>query len=265
MGSGYLCDNCGTTHRVWSNVRRRLFLVAGAALFISGAAILTIGLVSYFNDDESQASGPAAAQSVADLTPLSIDDVENLPVAIPYYNPAIAEAEAGQEREVTEPLRLVIDAIDVNGPVITMGLEEGGIPEVPLNGQDIAWYDFSSKPGGGSNAVFAAHINWGGAAGVFANLIDLNPGDTISLISDDGREYTYEVFANFPVDPFDAESLKVMAPTPTDTVTLITCGGSWLPDASERFGGNYSDRTIVQARLMQPNLMAPAPSAISNG
>ncbi len=31
------------------------------------------------------------------------------------------------------------------------------------------------------------------------NLKELKPGDTISLISEDGREYTYAVFANFPV------------------------------------------------------------------
>lgn len=257
MGSG--------SHFSWSSLRRRLLLTTGAALFIAGAAILSVGLIGYLNDSES--AGPEAEEplSIADLTPLSIDDVENLPVAIPYYNPQITEAEPERVREVTEPFRLVIEGIDVNAPVITMGLEDGGIPEVPLNGQDIAWYNFSSMPGGGSNAVFAAHVTWGGAPGVFANLNDLQPGDTISLISDDGREYTYEVFANFPVDPFDPESLNVMAPTATDTVTLITCGGSWLPDPSERFGGNYSNRTIVQARLMQPALMAPVPNAISNG
>ena len=257
MGSG--------SHFSWSSLRRRLLLTAGAALFIAGAAILSVGLIGYLNDSESAGPEAEGPQSIADLTPLSIDDVEHLPVAIPYYNPLITEDEPAPVREVTTPLRMIIDAIDVNGPVITLGLD-GSIPEVPLNGQDIAWYDaFSSMPGGGSNAVFAAHVNWGGAPGVFANLKDLKPGDTISLISQDGREYTYEVFANFPVDPFDTESLKVMDPTPTDIVTLITCGGSWLPDPSERFGGNYSNRTIVQARLMQPALMAPVPSAISSG
>ncbi len=258
MGSG--------SHFSWSSLRRSLLLTAGAALFIAGAAILSVGLIGYLNDSESAGPEAEGPQSIADLTPLSIDDVENLPVAIPYYNPQITEAEPERVREVTEPFRLVIEGIDVNGPVITLGLD-GSIPEVPLNGQDIAWYDaFSSMPGGGSNAVFAAHINWEGAPGVFGNIKDLKPGDTISLISQDGREYTYEVFANFPVDPFDEESLKVMASTePRDIVTLITCGGSWLPDPSERFGGNYSDRTIVQAELVEASVAVPVPSVISNG
>jgi LPXTG-site transpeptidase (sortase) family protein len=138
-----------------------------------------------------------------------------------------------------------------------------GIPYVPLNGQDVAWYNFSTKPGAGSNAVFAGHINWERAPGVFSELVDVQPGDTVRLLSDDGREYTYEVFANFAVDPLDPASLKVMDPTSEDTVTLITCGGSWIPDASERFGGNYTDRTIVQARLTESVLAEPA--AFSDG
>jgi LPXTG-site transpeptidase (sortase) family protein len=233
--------------------------------FIAGAAMFGIGLVGYLNGNPSPAAESEEAQPGAETTILSIDDVDNLPVAIPYYNPEITVAEPELEREVTEPLRMIIESIDVNAPVVTMGLEDGGIPEVPLNGQDVAWYDFSSMPGAGSNAVFAGHVNWAGAPGVGARWEELEVGDTIQLISEDGREYTYEVFTNFPVDPFDPESLKVMSPTDTDTVTLITCGGSWLPDPSERFGGNYSDRTIVQAKLIQPTLMAPIPSAISNG
>ena len=99
--------------------------------------------------------------------------------------------------------------------------------------------------------------------GVFGDLEELEPGDTVHLISDEGREYTYEVFANFAVDPDDPASLKVMAPTPTDTITLITCGGTWIPDPSARFGGDYTTRTIVKAKLVDSNLAVP--SQISGG
>ncbi len=74
------------------------------------------------------------------------------------------------------------------------------------------------------------------------------------------------MFANFAVDPFNPDSLKVMSPTDEDIVTLITCGGSWVPDPAERFGGNYTDRTIVQAKLVQSSVTAPAvPAEISQG
>ncbi len=242
-----------------SRLRRGLFLGLGAALLAAGATLLGIGLIGYFDDDAPEASSDADV-----LT--NIDDVENLPVAVPYYNPQ-ATAPEPEPTAVTVPLRLMIDSLGVDAPVGVYELDENGVPEVPVAddaGEVVAWYDFSSKPGAGSNAVFAGHINWNRAPAVFADLGDLQAGDVVRLVSDDGREYTYEVFANFAVDPYDTESLKVMAPTETDTVTLITCGGTWIPDPSEQFGGDYTTRTIVQAKLVGPSVTAPVPAAISD-
>jgi LPXTG-site transpeptidase (sortase) family protein len=227
-----------------------------------GATLLGIGLIGYFDDDAAPA--PEASSVTDALT--SIDDVENLPVAISYYNPQ-RTTPTPEPPAVTVPLRLVIDSLGVDAPVGVYELDGNGVPEVPLAddaAEVVAWYDFSSKPGAGSNAVFAGHVTWNRAPAVFGNLDDLQAGDVVRLVSDDGREYTYEVFANFAVDPYDTESLKVMAPTETDTVTLITCGGTWIPDPSEQFGGDYTTRTIVQAKLVQSSVSAPTPAAISD-
>jgi LPXTG-site transpeptidase (sortase) family protein len=233
-------------------LRRPFLLGVGAALFAVGAVILSIGLIGYFDQGE----GESATNVV--IEPSGEEDLRRLRALLRDPSPTVTEPEPTPE-PVIAPLRLVIDSLGVDAPVVEMGLDENGVPRVPYNGQDIAWYNFSSPPGAGSNAVFAGHINWGGAPGAFANLDNLQPGATVRLISEDGSEYTYEVFANFPVDPYDDDSLKVMDPTPTDTVTLITCGGSWIPDPSERFGGSYTNRTIVQARLMEPTLAVPVP------
>jgi LPXTG-site transpeptidase (sortase) family protein len=233
------------------HLRQRFLLALGAALFAAGAVILSIGLIDYFDQRE----GDSATNVVTE--PPSIENLEHMP-AVPYDPlPTVTEPEPTPE-PVAAPLRLVIERLGVDAPVVVMGLDDQGIPHVPLNGQDVAWYSFSSPPGAGCNAVFAGHINWGGAAGVFGDLDELQPGDTVRLISGDGRESAYEVFTNFAVDPYEDDSLKVMDPTPTDTVTLITCGGTWIPDASERFGGSYTNRIIVQARLMEPTLAVPA-------
>ena len=240
---------------------RWLTLGVGAVLLSAGATLVGVGIIDYFDDGTSSAP---EGSSVADA--LSIEDVPNLPVAIPYNNPQRTTL-APEAPAVTVPLRLMIDSLGVDAPVGVYTLDANGVPEVPLANDAtdvVAWYDFSSKPGAGSNAVFAGHINWNRAPAVFANLSELQAGDVVRLVSDDGREYTYEVFANFAVDPYDTESLKVMAPTETDTVTLITCGGTWIPDPSEQFGGDYSTRTIVQAELVQSSVTAPIPAAISD-
>ena len=245
----------------FSRLRRGLTLGVGAALLAAGATLLGIGLIGYFNDGVSTPETSSASDQA-----LSIDDVPNLPVAIPYYNPQRTAPEP-EAPAVTVPLRMMIDRLGVDAPVGVYKLDADGVPEVPVAedaAEVVAWYDFSSKPGAGSNAVFAGHITWDRAPAVFANLNDLQAGDVIRLVSDDGREYTYEVFANFDVDPYDTESLKVMAPTETDTITLITCGGTWIPDASQQFGGDYTTRTIVQAKLMQSSVSAPIPAAFSD-
>ncbi len=247
--------------KVLSRLRRGLIFGLGAALLAAGVTLLSIGLIGYFDDGVS--TPETSSDSDQSLT---IYDVPNLPVAIPYYNPQRTTPEPTPPA-VTVPLRLTIDRLGVDAPVDVYELDENGVPQVPVAddaAEVVAWYDFSSKPGAGSNAVFAGHITWNRAPAVFYDLDDLQEGDVVRLVSDDGREYTYEVFANFAVDPYDTESLKVMAPTETDTVTLITCGGTWVPDPSEQFGGDYTTRTIVQAKLMKSSVTAPVPAAISD-
>ncbi len=233
-----------------TRLRRRLILGLGVALFAAGATLLGIGLVDYFDDT---ASAPEASSAADALN--NIDDVENLPISIPYNNPRPTEP-TPEPTVVAVPLRLVIDRLGVDAPVDVYTLDENRVPEVPVAddaGEVVAWYDFTGKPGAGSNAVFAGHITWNRAPAVFYNLDDLQVGDVVRLVSDDGSEYTYEVVANFPVDP---KNVGVMAATETDMVTLITCGGTWIPDPSEQFGGDYTTRTIVQAELVQSSVTA---------
>ena len=240
---------------------------------VAGAAILTIGLSSYSSDDElvlGPVPGltPTEQETAAPPIPLppgNIRNIDNLPIAIPYYNPFATV-------RVRAPFHLVIESLGIYAPIVELGMDGDGVPQVPINGQDVAWYDFSAKPGEGSNTVLAGHINWARSPAVFFDLGDLQPGEVLRLIRDEvdegegdgGDELVYEVIDNFSVDPTDPESLKVMAPTEEDTITLITCGGTWILDPSEELGGSYDERTIIQARLVRSSLEVLATSAISD-
>ncbi len=221
-------------------------------LLVAGAVILGIGVFGLFNGGQSTAQEPADQG-------ISIQEVDNPPVGNPDNTPS---APAIAPPQVSALQQMVIESIGVDAPVKEMGVDGQGVPEVPRNGQDVAWYNFSSAPGAGSNAVFGGHVTWKGRA-VFADVDSVQVGDTIRLIFDGGREYVYEVFANFFLDPTDPDSVAVMYPTPTDTVTIITCGGTFIPDASNPFGGDYTSRTIVQAKLLQSSVGVPVPAASS--
>jgi sortase (surface protein transpeptidase) len=95
---------------------------------------------------------------------------------------------------------------------------------------------------------------------VFYRLNQLEEGDTVKLVGDDGTELVYGLTRDpFLVDPFDPESLRVMAGTDEDVITLITCGGTWLPDPSDRVaGGDYSNRLVVRAALQEVHEAAVA-------
>ena len=217
--------------------RWHLWLGLGVSLLVAGAVFLGIGLFSELRGGDSDAGpSPRTFRGVSTHLP-GVDGPGHV-----FFGRSVSL----RPRVVSH--QMIIESLGVNAPVVEMGMDDENVPYVPLNAEDVAWYDFSPRPGDGGNTVFAAHINWGSTPGVFADLDDLQPGEIIRLISEDGVEYTYEVFDNFSVDPTDSDSLKVLAPTPTDTITLVSCAGTWVPDPDdERLGGSYTDRIIVKA------------------
>jgi sortase (surface protein transpeptidase) len=157
--------------------------------------------------------------------------------------------------------RMIIEKISVDAPVIALGLDGNQVPEVPSGPDEVAWYDWSSKPGWGSNAVFSGHVDWTiygqPVVGVFYYLHDIGLDDEIKIVLDDGTEYRYVVTGNQAMSDDDPDTLKVMGATPNDVITLITCGGTWVRDWTNPLGGYYTMRQIVRAELIQEE---PLPS-----
>lgn len=227
---------------------RKLFLVClGAAAIISGLALTSVGLYRLF--DSGEAASPPSLSSRHRTDPGSIYDRHVGATSTPTITPGPVLAAAPLPPLLRESAyRIVIDRIGVNAGVFTYGVDANRVPEVPLNGSDVAWYDFSAHPGTGSNAVFAGHVTWGGAA-VFYNLDSLQPGDSITLYGDDGTKLAYVVSESFLVDPDDPNALSVMAGTNNDMITLITCGGSFYYTGDPVFNGDYTHRRIIRANL----------------
>jgi LPXTG-site transpeptidase (sortase) family protein len=152
---------------------------------------------------------------------------------------------------------LAIPKFDVDAPVVVRSVDSVGAMQTPDGPTDVAWYDFSAKPGFGSNAVFAAHVdyhNYGPA--VFWHLKDLEFGDVIEVRLDDGAVYAYEVVSveQLPVEDIDID--KIVGRTPREVITLITCGGDWN-------GHEYTSRVVVRAERSYE--AAPASPAVDAG
>lgn len=212
---------------------KHIYLALGGVCILLGAVLLGIAAYGILRDDSVQ-------QWV-------------------YVRPAWPSASPGVPGEgqdpgalAGEPYRLVIEKLGVDAPVAPFGLDENAIPLVPFEAGLVAWYNFSSYPGSGDNAVFAGHKTWRGEA-VFFRLEELSSGDEIILRGEDGAELVYRVSQMAVVDSSDRSATEWMQATGTDTITLITCGG-------ERFytdtlaGADYTHRVLVRADLVRGNV-----------
>ncbi|MEX1194417.1 MAG: class F sortase [Dehalococcoidia bacterium] len=225
-------------------LRRSLLLTLSALILAAGFALVALFAVGSLSGSSSDAEPPSVYRFVAEP-----EHVFDQPVVTPRPSPSPTPAPPPTEPPLGDaPFRLVIPDIGVDAPVNAYGLDAQNVPQVPLNGQEVAWYNWSARPGMGSNAVFAGHVTWSGV-GVFYNLDDLEAGDKIVLRADDGTQLDYTVESNVLVDPHDPNALSVMSPTDADSITVITCGGTFFSTGDAIFGGDYTNRRVVRARL----------------
>ena len=222
---------------VGSGIRPRLLMAFSIVVLAAAAVLMTVGIRGIVGSASSgQIELPYRGDVEAVLNRARLSSVAPLPTAPPSTAPIS---------------RMVLEAIGVDAPVVVRGLEADGVPQEPGKPDVVAWYDFSSRPGGGSNAVFAGHVDWtyNGRPGpaVFWGLKDLKPGDAVRIFLEDGTQYNYSVTANFAIPYDDPKAVEVMGPTANDVITLITCGGTWVRDPSLPLGGYYTHRIIVRA------------------
>ncbi|MEX1253652.1 MAG: class F sortase [Dehalococcoidia bacterium] len=123
--------------------------------------------------------------------------------------------------------RLVIPKIGVDASVIVLGLDNQGVMVSPTEPHNVAWYDFTARPGTGSNAVFSGHALWdtgsGAAPAVFSRLNELVRGDIIAVHLSDGSVLEYGVTTAQLVSPVEANVNEIVGPTAHEQTTLLTC------------------------------------------
>lgn len=148
----------------------------------------------------------------------------------------------------SKPKSIKISAINVDAPIINLGLNQDGTLQVPDVYSDVGWYANSPTPGELGPSVMVGHLDSAKAAAVFYKLKDLKQNDKIEVTREDGSTATFNVDAlqtfaqdNFPTD-------KVYGPIGYAGLRLITCSGTY-----NKAEGHYSDNLVVYASLVKPN------------
>ena len=141
------------------------------------------------------------------------------------------------------PATLAIPKLGVEADVAPVNYDKDGLMDVPPDPDMVAWFEYGPGMGVPGNAVFAAHVDWGGRPRVFARLTALEPGDAVLIQDAQGRGYQYIVQSSHVYDAEGAPVEEIFAQTADPVITLITCGGRYQAATRE-----YLDRIVVVAK-----------------
>jgi len=141
------------------------------------------------------------------------------------------------------PVRLAVPARGVDAAVDPVGVEEDGQMALPADVDRVGWYRFGPAPGDDGSAVLAGHVDdREQGLGAMAPLRDAAAGDEVLLTDAAGTGTRWRVVSREllqkQVLPLDLLFAREGPPR----LTLITCGGPFLPEF-----GSYRDNVVVVA------------------
>jgi LPXTG-site transpeptidase (sortase) family protein len=230
--------------------RNRLSIVlisVGTALIVAAVALMALIVTGVIGGTRE---GNSSLETV-----VGFGEVISTPTAGPTPTPT-GQFPPGDNAPIT---RLVIEKAKIDAPVVQKGLDSQGVMQAPDNAFDTAWYDFSARPGFDGNAVFAGHVDYVKVGpAVFWNIKDLEEGDIVEVQLADGVSYKYAVNSKRQYDADTAPVAQIVGPTPNQTVTLITCGGTFNTATHQ-----YDKRLVVRAERISETPQLPP--AASNG
>ena len=194
-------------------IRYWLILLFGSICFIYGCGA-------------SELSVPPTTTASVPVQPARAPAVPlDLPELDAAAEPRIAVTSVPQPTVLAgDPIRIVIDTIDLDQPLVPVGLDTERVPIVPKH--DIGWYFYSAPPGAGENVVLWGHVlRFRDAPEIpapFARLHELQPGATIALYNEAGQEFTYRVAEQLWVTP---DQVNFILPQGREQLTLVSCIG----------------------------------------
>ncbi|MEO3876002.1 class F sortase [Nonomuraea sp. B12E4] len=174
------------------------------------------------------------------------------PAAEPPSAVTSASASTGAARPLprSAPTRILIPSLNVDAPVVAMGLKaDGSAGEPPLSKPYlVSWFADGASPGEIGPAAFYGHVDSrrSGPA-VFYRVARLQPGALVQVPRQDGRTATFRIYTveRYPKSAFPTD--HVYADTDRPEIRLITCGGSF-----DRTAGSYRDNIVAFGALAEP-------------
>lgn len=164
--------------------------------------------------------------------------------ATPAVTVPVAAATPTPARQSVPPVRVVAASIDVDVPVVPVGVEPGGFMELPADPAVAGWYRFGADPASPEgNTVISAHVDAPDyPIGPFSALRDLAAGSLIEATDAAGAVHRYTVQSVTYYPKADLPVNDIFTRTDAPALVLITCGGAFDTET-----GRYADNVVVTA------------------
>ena len=164
------------------------------------------------------------------LAPVAVSERQVEPPELPRPEPTFSV-----------PVGLRIPSIGVDAPVVRVGITDDGVMEAPEGPVDTGWYERGPRPGERGSAVIAGHSGYRTGPAVFDDLGQLEPGDFIYVVDEQGAQIAFTVRESREYRYYESPP-EVFSRNDGHHLNLVTCTGAW--DAS---AGTSSKRLVVFA------------------
>lgn len=230
--------------------------MGGLRLFAIASLFAGVALLGYAFATAGHRSSPASSgvQGPFDRRATPTPAATSTPLASPASTPDASPTEAPYDGN---PVSLAIPTLGVAASIEQIGILPGNTLDVPKDPHDVGWYRIYDRPGVGGNAVFAAHVDWWpDIRGPFHDIatLQVDGSDTVTVTMDNQLQYRYVVIR---VTRYNASTIAMGdvispkdRPAGEEWITLITCGGNFVPDYPGG-PGEYVSRDVVVAKRIQ--------------
>lgn len=141
------------------------------------------------------------------------------------------------------PVRLIIESIGVDAPIVPVGVEPDGAMAAPKTATDIGWYEKSALVGSSKRAMLLSGHYGLDAPEVLRRLNELKKGDKLVVEGARGDVLVYEVAETERKHRTEVDMEKAFRyGGGQEAVSIITCIGMY--NYAEK---TYNDRYVVYA------------------
>ncbi|UFU03065.1 sortase [Ruania suaedae] len=183
-------------------------------------------------DDGAAAPAPTEPAQVEEVPSQATPTAEPTPTSTPTEeaSPTPTEEPEPPSLPASAPTVVSVPAIGVEDELMELGLQENGLIEVPPYnlGSPPGWYVHSPTPGEIGPSVILGHRNGiEGGPGIFADLPQVEVGDSIEVTREDGSVATFTIYRTelFDKSREGFPTLEVYGNTDEAEIRLITCDG----------------------------------------